>query len=561
MGDRRGRKLLRRLVSESPRLLALSVATAVAQSALLLPIALVVRDLFNKELPAGETDEIAASGALILLLYAASAALGVASRLATLHIAAGVSRRFRRELIAKLYALPQEWHDLHPAGPVNSLVVEDAERVEEALGDIASPLIPACIVAVSLSVAALVLSPPLALALLLVVPASMATVHMLGRRLRKNVALWLDATRVFSARLQLTLRTMTLTKAEGAEEAELLRMNEPLEEVVSRMQTVGEGKAWHVGMQNAIGAVAGSLVLVVGGIAVANGDLSLGDLLAFYAVLALLLRQLQLIGPGVGNAVVALEAGRRLEILLETPDEEPYAGGGATKLEFRGEIAIEHVGFGYSNVPVLHDLDLVIRPSERIAVLGPNGAGKSTLVSLVMGFYRPHSGRVLADGVPFEELDIRHLRRQIGVALQDPVLFPGTIRENIAFGRPDATDAEVAAAAETSTAAAFIARLPSGYETRIGDEGVGLSGGQRQRVAIARAVLGAPGLLVLDEPTTYLDEDGVAELIEKLDGLPQKPTIMLVTHDPAVAAYASRVIEIRHGTVVSDSGAASLSSG
>jgi ABC-type bacteriocin/lantibiotic exporter with double-glycine peptidase domain len=178
-----------------------------------------------------------------------------------------------------------------------------------------------------------------------------------------------------------------------------------------------------------------------------------------------------------------------------------------------------------------------------------------------MGFYRPHSGRVLADGVPFEELDIRHLRRQIGVALQDPVLFPGTIRENIAFGRPDATDAEVAAAAETSTAAAFIARLPSGYETRIGDEGVGLSGGQRQRVAIARAVLGAPGLLVLDEPTTYLDEDGVAELIEKLDGLPQKPTIMLVTHDPAVAAYASRVIEIRHGTVVSDSGAASLSSG
>src|SRR3954452_13912708 len=168
-------------------------------------------------------------------------------------------------------------------------------------------------------------------------------------------------------------------------------------------------------------------------------------------------------------------------------------------------------------MPVLHDLDLEIRPSERVAVLGPNGAGKSTLVSLVMGFYRPHSGRLLADGVPFDELDIRHLRRQIGVALQDPVLFPGTIRENIAFGHPGATDAEVAAAAEAATAAAFIERLSSGYETRIGDEGVGLSGGQRQRVAIARAVLGAPGLLVLDEPTTYLDEDGVAELIEKLE--------------------------------------------
>lgn len=561
MGDRRGRKLLRRLVTESPRLLALSVATAVAQSALLLPIALVVRELFNEELPAHKTGEIAASGALILLLYAGSAALGVVSRLATLRIAAGVSRRFRRELIAKLYALPQEWHDSHPAGPVNSLVVEDAGRVEEALGDIASPLIPAGIVAVSLSVVALVLSPLLFLALLLVVPASMAVVHILGRRLREKVALWLDATRVFSARLQLTLRTMTLTKAEGAEQPELRRMDEPLEDVVSRIRAVGEAKAWHVGMQNAIGAVAGSLVLVGGGIAVAHGDLSLGDLLAFYAVLALLLRQLQLIGPGVGNAVVALEAGLRLETLLETPEEEPYAGGAATELDFRGGIAIERVSFGYSDAPVLHDLDLVIQPSERIAVLGPNGAGKSTLVSLVMGFYRPQSGRLLADGVPFDELDIRHLRRQIGVALQDPVLFPGTIRENIAFGRPDATDAEVAAAAETSTAAAFIARLPSGYDTRIGDEGVGLSGGQRQRVAIARAVLGAPGLLVLDEPTTYLDEDGVAELIGNLDGLSWAPAIMLVTHDPAVAAYASRVIEIRHGKVVSDSGAASLSSG
>jgi ABC-type bacteriocin/lantibiotic exporter with double-glycine peptidase domain len=338
-------------------------------------------------------------------------------------------------------------------------------------------------------------------------------------------------------------------------------MDEPLEDVVSRIRTVGEAKAWHIGAQNAIGAVAGSLVLVAGGLAVAHGDLSLGDLLAFYAVLALLLRQLQLIGPGLGSAVVAFEAGRRLELLLETPDEEPYAGPGGAQLDFRGAIALEAVSFGYSDVPVLHDLDLEIRPSERVAVLGPNGAGKSTLVSLVLGFYRPGSGRLLADGVPFDELDIRHLRRQIGVALQDPVLFPGTIRENIAFGRPGATDAEVASAAEAATAAAFIERLPSGYETRIGDEGVGLSGGQRQRVAIARAVLGAPGLLVLDEPTTYLDEDGVAGLIERLEGLSPTPTIMLVTHDPAVAAYASRVIEIRHGTVVFDSDATSLSSG
>jgi ABC-type bacteriocin/lantibiotic exporter with double-glycine peptidase domain len=159
---------------------------------------------------------------------------------------------------------------------------------------------------------------------------------------------------------------------------------------------------------------------------------------------------------------------------------------------------------------------------------------------------------VCADGIPYGELDIRNLRRQIGVVLQDPVLLPGTIRENIAYASPDAPESAVQAAAAAATADDFIAALPEGYATPVGDEGVGLSGGQRQRIAIARALVGAPALLILDEPTTYLDDDAVHTLMDRLLALPQSPTVLLITHDPHVAAYGERVVELRDGRVVSD---------
>jgi ABC-type bacteriocin/lantibiotic exporter with double-glycine peptidase domain len=198
-------------------------------------------------------------------------------------------------------------------------------------------------------------------------------------------------------------------------------------------------------------------------------------------------------------------------------------------------------------------VDLAIRASERVAIVGPNGAGKSTLVSIVMGMHEPQAGRVLADGVPLAELDVREFRRQVGIVLQDPLIFPGTIRDNIAFGRPETSDEEVVAAAVAATAAEFIDGLPDGYDTKVGDEGVGLSGGQRQRIAVARALVANPALLLLDEPTTYLDEAAVSLLMANLSALARAPTIVLVTHDPHAATHADRVVELRDGRIASDS--------
>jgi ABC-type bacteriocin/lantibiotic exporter with double-glycine peptidase domain len=297
--------------------------------------------------------------------------------------------------------------------------------------------------------------------------------------------------------------------------------------------------------------------LVVGAIAVANHSTTLGGLLSFYAVLALLLRQVHAVASQSNTVLMGLQSLPRIEELLATEDEEPYARGRRV-LELRGEIALEDVSFAFDEVPVLRDISLTIEASERVALIGPNGAGKSTLVSLVLGLHRPQHGQLRADGVPYDEFDMRSFRRQIGVVLQDPVLLPGTIRDNIAYARPEASDAVVAAAAEAATAARFVEALPEGYATTVGDEGVGLSGGQRQRIAIARALLGAPALLILDEPTTYLDEAAVTELMGRLRALPQAPTLLLVTHDPQVALHAERVIELRDGRIVGGAGARRL---
>ena len=192
-----------------------------------------------------------------------------------------------------------------------------------------------------------------------------------------------------------------------------------------------------------------------------------------------------------------------------------------------------------------------VEPGEFVALVGPNGAGKTTVLSLILGLYRPREGRLVADGVPYDELDIIELRRQMGVILQDPIVFPTTIRRNIAYGRPDATAEEVQEAAWWATASDWIESLPEGYETQMGDEGGLMSGGERQRVALSRRFLSKPALLVLDEPTTHLDDASIRRLLENLRALPGGPSVLAISHDAVVADEADRVYTLRDGRIVS----------
>jgi ATP-binding cassette subfamily B protein len=216
----------------------------------------------------------------------------------------------------------------------------------------------------------------------------------------------------------------------------------------------------------------------------------------------------------------------------------------------RGAIELRGVGFRYGNRPTIEHLDLSIAPGEMVGLVGPSGAGKSTLVNLVCRFYDVTEGAVLVDGVDVRRLPVAEYRRHIGVVLQDPFLFYGTIAENIAYGRPDATRDEIVAAARAAKAHEFIMRMPDGYDSLVGERGQTLSGGERQRISIARAILIDPAILILDEATSSVDTETEREIQEALDNLIEGRTTIAIAHRLSTLRRANRLIVMERGRIV-----------
>ena len=539
-----------RLVESRRRLLVLGSAVAAVQSALLLPVALIVRDVFDQRIPDGDERGIVVAGLLILGLYTASAVLGMFARRAVVAATKPAVGRMRRELLVRLLALPRAWHDRQDSAQLHATLVHDSERVDLMLAHLATPVLPAAIVATALGIVAIILNPLLAAVVAVIVPLMAAAAQWLHRRTREAARAQADSFHAYSASIQRSLRTLPLAKAHAAEEVEVERVGESIEALTTTGQRVVAAHGMHQALQGAIAAAAASAVLIVGGVAVTRGSMTLGDLLAFYAIIGLMIRQFGALTLGADHLLAGAIAHERIEALLAVSEPEPYSGRRSPPK--RALLALEDVTFGYGEEPVLTGIDLTLGPGERVALIGPNGAGKSTVVKLILGLYRPQSGRLSIGGVPYEELDLRALRARTGVVLQDAFLFAGTVSQNIAFGLTDARPDSVRRAAVRATADDLIRKLPSGYDSEVGDEGTLLSGGLGQRIALARALIVDPEWLVLDEPTTYLHDEAIPVLMDNLRALPAAPAVLVVTHDPVVAAYADRVVHLRNGRVESD---------
>jgi ABC-type multidrug transport system fused ATPase/permease subunit len=536
------------LLSGNRKLLILSCATAVAQSLMLVPIGLLVQRAFDHSIPNADKGELVLIGAAILGLYFASAALGLWARYMVLLVTKSAITRVRENLIAKLLSLPRSWFDGREAGTLQSTVVQDSERLDLMGNAVAAQLLPGVIVCTALSITLLVLNPLLFAMLMITGPIMVLLSRTIGQAVRRRTREWQKVFDRFSSDTQLAIRTITLTKVHAVEEAELERRRP----TIAALSDAGRRMAWlqtaYTIIGGSVAAVSGVVVLAVGGIAVINGTMTVGDLFSFYAVVALLRGQASAIITSFSVMLTGYESLQRLRALLREEAAEPYSGG--REIEFRGSLALEDVSFSYGREPVLRDVSVRIEPGEWVALVGPNGAGKSTIVNLMLGLYGPGSGRVLADGQPLDQIDVKALRRRVGVVLQDPPLFPGTVRENIAFGHPETSEEDVRRAMDAATASDFVDELPLGIDTPVGDEGELLSGGQRQRIAIARAMLRGPRLVILDEPSTSLDRQATEALLRNLRELPEAPAVLLVTHDDVVARAAERTIAIRDGRIV-----------
>ncbi|GAY17381.1 ABC transporter ATP-binding protein [Mycobacterium sp. shizuoka-1] len=529
---------------------AAGIALLGLQSAALLPITLLVHNIFAVAIPASNSRAVLVSGVGVLALFILSAALSLfARRMILIGLFQSVAA-LRRQVLARIHDLPLAWHERQDIGRLHAALVLDGERLESSLPAVVV-VAQAIVVGIPLTVVAIVLSPLLAAVVAVIAPLLLLLNARLKRRTEWAIQRWMLTHRAYAAHVLGTLRTMRLIRTRGVDEAELA----VAEERINALDTDSFGKAWASSIativNGAIAGIAGSTILVVGGVMVSNGALSIGSLMAFYAVLALLLRSVTGAAGAGASLMVAAAALLPLQAIIADPQPPVYSG---TRREpFDGYVALRGVTFGYRTLPVLHDVDFAIAPGERVAVIGENGSGKSTLVRLILGLDRPWSGVVEVSGHPLDDLEVAALRRQIGVVLQETIIRPGTIRQNVAFGRPDLTDAQVdRALASAGITEMLDHRFPDGVDTDVGDDGSRLSGGQRQAISLARALLGDPRLLILDEPTNHLDTVSIERLQSVVDAMHPPPAVLIITHDAAIAAWADRVVRIENGTVRSD---------
>jgi ABC-type multidrug transport system fused ATPase/permease subunit len=341
-----------------------------------------------------------------------------------------------------------------------------------------------------------------------------------------------------------------VVKAFAQEPAEQRKFVYRSERVFDQTVRANRQRATYVPLISFVPMIAQAAVLLLGARMVAHDTLSVGSFVAFNLYLGMLVLPLRALGMWVGQAQRATAAGERIfeivdepEEIADAPDAQPLPAGG-------GAIRFEHVTFGYHpDRPVLRDVDLELAPGRTVALIGHTGSGKTTLTALVPRFYDATAGRVLVDGVDVRSVQLASLRGAIGVIAQDPFLFSATVRENIAFGRGDLSDEDVRNAAEAAQAHEFIARLPQGYETVIGERGITLSGGQRQRIAIARALAVDPRILILDDATASVDATTEARIRAGLRAAMEGRTTLVIAHRLSTIALADEIVVLDDGHV------------
>ncbi len=396
------------------------------------------------------------------------------------------------------------------------------------------------------------MSPYLTGLTLAVVPVVAVGATVFGRRIRALSKAVQDALARTTEIAEETLSGVRTVRAFAAEPLEVARYDAANEESFA----LASNRAFAYGAFQGVIGFAGygaiALVVWVGGGRVLDGQMTLGDLTAFLLYTLMVAASLGALAGLWGDFMRAAGASERVFDLLDKRSAIEGSGG-ASLVDVRGEVVFYEVVFNYptrADVPVLQGVSFSIAAGEVVAVCGPSGAGKSTLAALLLRFYDPVSGRVTLDGHDLRTLDPDGLRRHVAIVSQEPILFATSIGDNLRYGRRDATDAEVRAAAAAANAAAFIEAFPEGYDTLVGERGVRLSGGQKQRIAIARALLADPRLLILDEATSALDAENEAQVQEALQRLMKGRTTLVIAHRLSTIRDADRVVVLEGGRVV-----------
>ena len=530
--------------------LVVSIVLAIGSQAAAVVMAFLMGDGLQRAVDDRSSDAFWWIALAILAAGAVRALLMAGRRLISGRQALGVEFDMRNGLYAKLQRLSFGFYDRHQTGQLMSRATVDLQSVRFFLGyglifffqHVTTILGVTAVMYVAnwrLALAATAITP----LIVLVAYRYSAVSHPVLRDVQQKMA---DVATVAEE----SIVGVHVVKAFAQERDEGFKFARRSESVFDRSVDANRQRALYVPILSFLPLLAQAIVLLVGGRMVVQGDLSLRSFIFFNVLVVMLVMPLRMLGMWIGQAQRATASGERIFEVMDEPEDVRDRPGAIDLPPGEGRVRFEGVTFGYdAQRPVLSGIDLELQPGRTVALIGHTGSGKTTLAGLVPRFYDVDEGRITVDGVDVRDAKLVSLRRAIGIVAQDPFLFSDTVRENIAFGRPDASQEEVEHAARLAQAHDFIADLPEGYDTVIGERGITLSGGQRQRIAIARALLLDPRILILDDATASVDATTEARIRLGLRQVMKGRTTIIIAHRLSTLALADELVVLDRGRI------------
>ncbi|MFC4606052.1 ABC transporter ATP-binding protein [Rhodococcus kronopolitis] len=585
------KRLLRRL---APHRLAVAVVIAMATLSVVLSVIgpkilghatnIIFDGIVGRQLPAGLTKEQAVEGlraqgqdtfadmvssmnvvpgtgidftamgrvlALVLGLYVLSSLFAWVQAYLLNIIVQGTVKKLRGDVEEKIHRLPLQYFDTHPRGDLLSRVTNDIDNVSQTVQQVISQLLMAILSVLGILGMMLWISPLLAGIAVLTVPASLLVTTLVAKRSQKHfVAQW-KTTGALNAQIEESFTGHELVKVFGRQREVQADFDEKNQELYNSAFSAQFISGMVMPAVNFLGNLNYVAIAVIGGMRVASGSMSLGDVQAFIQYSRQFSQPISQVASMANLMQSGVASAERVFALLDEDEQGADPDPAKSPAVARGHVEFQKVSFRYkAEQPLIEDLSLTAEPGHMVAIVGPTGAGKTTLVNLIMRFYEVDSGRIVLDGTDIATMTRDDLRSRIGMVLQDTWLFGGTIRENIAYGLPGATDAQIAEAARLSHVDKFVHTLPDGYDTVIDAEGNNVSAGEKQLITIARAFIAQPSILILDEATSSVDTRTELLVQHATESLRTDRTSFVIAHRLSTIRDAHLIVVMENGKIV-----------
>ena len=496
-------------------------------------------------------DELRRVLGVALALYVGSSVLGFLQGYLLNEAIQRTMLSMRSDVEAKLNLLPLGYFDRQPRGELLSRVTNDMDNIAQSLQQTLSQVLRSLLSVLFVLVMMFVISPVLALVALITVPVSMALAGVVMRRSRTRFIDQWRSTGALNSQIEEAFSGHTLVKVYGQGPRARATFAEQNEKLYDSSQEAQFLSGLIMPIMTFIGNLNYVIIAVLGGLRIASGAMSLGDVQAFIQYSRQFGHPISQLASMVNVLQSGVASAERVFELLDATEEISDRDFGIVPERAVGRVEFEHVSFRYTDdQPLIEDLSLTVEPGQTVAIVGPTGAGKTTLVNLIMRFYELNGGRITLDGVDVAEMQRHDLRSRIGMVLQDTWLFEGTIRDNIAYGRPGATEADIREAATATFVDRFVRSLPDGYDTVVDDEGTRISAGEKQLITIARAFLADPALLILDEATSSVDTRTEALVQHAMAALRTDRTSFVIAHRLSTIGDADVILVMEDGRIV-----------